>query len=64
MAEVDDLRASLYDLEDELTCLRADYELAVGDEDIAEIEECIDDISSDIGLTRHAITKLESRQNV
>ena len=64
MAEVDDLRALLYELEDELTCLQADYRLAATEEGIVAIEGYIDEICSDITITRQAIAKLERRQNV
>lgn len=64
MAEVDNLRAFLYELEDELVCLRADYRLAASEEGIVAIAEAIDEICSGITTTQQAIVKLESCQNV
>lgn len=59
MAEVDNLRALLYDLEDEFTCLEADYRLAASEEGIIAIEDHIDEVCFDINTTREALAKLE-----
>lgn len=64
MSEVNDLKAELYDLEDEFTCLKADYRLAASDEDIIVIKRRIDQICADIVIVRRVIAKFERGQNV
>lgn len=64
MSEIDDLGALLYDLEDELKCLEADFAIAKSDEYITKIEGWIDEVYSDIITTRETLAKLEREQNV
>lgn len=66
MAEVDNLRAMLFDCEDELACLQADLRHA-GDrrdwDDVDFIESAIDNLLIEMADIRDEISQLERAEN-
>jgi hypothetical protein len=54
MSEADNLRARIFDLEDELTCLEIDHELAVESEE-TWVEEEMDEVYLELANIRNQL---------
>jgi hypothetical protein len=55
MLETDNLRARIFDLEDELICLEIDHELAVEGEEAMWVEEEMDEVYLELARIRNQL---------
>jgi hypothetical protein len=58
MSEADNLRARVFDLEDELTCLEIDHELTKEDGEETWVEEEMNEVYLELASIRNQLTEL------
>lgn len=58
MSEANDLRARVFDLEDELVCLEIDLELAEEDGEDVWVEEEMNEVCLELASIRNQLTEL------
>jgi hypothetical protein len=57
MSEADNLRARIFDLEDELTCLEIDHELAGESGEVGWVEEEMDEVYLELAGIRNQLAE-------
>lgn len=62
MSEVDNLKAQIYDLEDEFTCLKIDLMLVENDEAAEKIKKVIDELLLSLTSIYNNLIELECRK--